>query len=308
MPRYLFKKGKFMTQKESKNLPESPKKELNDILNYLELKGDEISNGGREFIKAGQFMSDFANATRSVLPYLSFNSDAEYMIDDLDDYKCQADRLVGGIKSLSENFLSTTSSTGGSAVLSVTSCIINQPLTISNSFSRSPKAQDAINSFFAVTNRMIKTNDVEELLMKFGLQNAGEGRKSPLHLFKTAHSAFENPVIKGNPTSTSLIPMRECIRLVIDTLLKQRPTQEKTKTELEKIRSIGRQLKKDDIGMDTLESLAQKWCGQILDKDLSSAKEQDFSREEWSLRLQRATQFLFSLLSGLDATKMRNYK
>lgn len=288
------------------NSSTDPIEELERIVNNVEQKGEEVSEHGREVTRTGQFMVDFARATKAVIPYLPPNTNLEYLIDDWRAYDWQAERLLVDLRNVWIDAMSSAETTAGSATLSVTGSFANAYQAHTLPKENSHEAQVAISNLYAVAGRMGEASRVEELIKDLGLDIARKGKKSPLHLFQTAHGAFEKPVIKGNPISTSLIPMRECMRLVIDELLKRRPVQEKTGNEQAKILSIGRQLKKDTVLMDTIDSLARQWHEEILDKDLSPAKEQDVLREEWSIRLQRATQFLFSLLSGLDTTKMKS--
>src|SRR5262245_40247088 len=117
-----------------------------------------------------------------------------------------------------------------------------------------------------------------------GLDTSPEGIKSPLELFQTAHEAFSKPVANSNPIITSLIPMRESVRLTIDYLLKRRPKQEKTNKEWDKIISIGNQLSRALISEEQIRSWAGIWISE-LKNSLSPAKEQDVSRDEWSNRI-----------------------
>ena len=287
------------------NSSKDPIDELKRTVNDVEKKGEDVSEQGREVTRTGQFMVDFARATKAIIPYLPLNANVEYIIDDWKAYDQQADRLLVGIRDLRVDAVSSTDSTAGTVTLSVTGSFANTAPIFSVPLESNPESKAAIDNLYAVAGRIAEVSRVEELLKEFALDSAPKGRKSPLDLFQTAHAAFEKPVIKKDPISTSLIPMRECIRLVIDELLKRRPIQEKTGNERAKVISIGRQLKRDTISMETIDSLARQWHEEIQDKDLSPAKEQDILREEWSQRLQRATQFLFSLLSGLDGTKMK---
>ena len=128
-----------------------------------------------------------------------------------------------------------------------------------------------------------------------------------MSLFITAHQAFKAPVTSDNPIITSLIPIREAIEHSIERLLKKRLYQEEAKSWASKIRSIGKQLRYDSIPLETVESWAQQWT-EMLDKQLSPAKDQDISRDEWRFRLQSATLFLKAVLSGIDPKKAKREK
>lgn len=296
-----------MRKSSEENVSKDPIEELKRIVNDVEQKGEEISEHGREVIGKGQFMVDFARATRAVIPYLPANTNFEYLIDDLNAYDQQADHLLVGLHPLVTEVAASSDSTAGTATLSITGSFSNNSYIFTGLLTTHPEAQAVVDNLYAVAGRIADASQVEKLLETFALDKAPKGKKSPLKLFQTAQRAFEKPVIKEDPIITSLIPMRECIRLVIDELLKRRPFQEKTGNDHAKVMSIGRQLKRDTISIETIDSLGRQWHDEIRDGELSAAKEQDIPRVEWSHRLQRATQLLFSLLSGLDPTKMKHH-
>jgi len=118
-----------------------------------------------------------------------------------------------------------------------------------------------------------------------------------------AHESFQKPVVASNPVSTSLIPMRECINSIIASLLRMRPIQEEAKSEKQKIVSIGRQLRKDILSSNVIDELAEEWFS--INNDFSGFKKKDIERPEWLVRINRGTLFLYSLLNGLDSTKLK---
>jgi hypothetical protein len=165
-----------------------------------------------------------------------------------------------------------------------------------------PMVEASIIRLQDVVHRAADEEEVISLMKELGFNRAPKGRKSPVSLFSTAHKAFQAPVSSDNPVSTSLIPMREAIRLIIDQLLKKRPKQEEAKNERAKILSIGTHLRRNSIPQEMAESWAQQW-NELLDY-LSPAKEQDMSREEWRFKLKQASLFLKGFLGGLDPKKV----
>ena len=97
--------------------------------------------------------------------------------------------------------------------------------------------------------------------------------------------------------------MRECIDAVIASLLRMRSTQEEAKSERQKIISIGSQLKKDTLPIAVIDGLAEEWHS--INRDFSGFKQKDIERAYWLVRLNRGTLFLYSLLNGLDLTKLK---
>ncbi len=204
---------------------------------------------------------------------------------------------------LEETMGSTDAVSGTASLTSVTaSGILYEQMT---PFSCDPDFNSALDRFIEVTTRPTLKDDVIHLIKTFHLDIAPAGKKSTLELFQTAHLAFDVPVSQGEPAITSLIPMREAINSAIDQLLRLRPIQEKTgSSDRKKILSIGTQLKKSIIDDVVIQQWADQWHD-INDNDLSGSKRHQMTREEWRHRLFRATQFLYSFLSGLDPEKLR---
>jgi hypothetical protein len=203
-----------------------------------------------------------------------------------------------------EGAYSSSDSASGTVSLSSTtiSGIFSPKIT---PYSVDPDFHAAWIHYIDVANRPTLKADVINLIQTFHLDIAPTGKKSPLELFRTAHQAFESPISKDNPVITSLVPMREAVESALDELLKLRPQQESTgSSHSKKILSIGAQLKKDFISDVVVQEWADQWHD-ISDKDLSASKRYHMTREEWSRKLIRATQFFHSFLTGLDPMKTR---
>jgi hypothetical protein len=98
--------------------------------------------------------------------------------------------------------------------------------------------------------------------------------------------------------------MRECILSAIGRLLAQRPQQHKAKSTYEQIVSIGAQLGRGTVPPELFKTLASQ-CTELLDKDLSPAKQRALSRAEWERVLIMATLWLKNFLGSLDPSKLR---
>jgi len=276
-----------------------PENELDRILEEGEEKGKKIAEIGRNFTEAGQSMADGANATRKVVHVVKTPPNSEFLINDWGLANQQADLVIGQL--------------GETDVLAFTSASGTAVSTSSDSFAsllsivpeeEHPRLVTALESFNQVSERAADAKEVGKLMESLELDQAPPGRKSALEQFKTAHAAFKAPVSEGNPIATSLIPMRESIHTTINTLLRRRPKQEKTKNECSKIVSIGRQLKRDDLPDSIVNSWASQWT-RALQTYLSPAKEEDISRDEWLRRLVRSTLFLKGFLHGIDPSKLK---
>jgi len=124
-----------------------------------------------------------------------------------------------------------------------------------------------------------------------------------LRLLDEAMGAIESPVSGEAGPISVLIPLRERIHQVIDSLLKRRPKQEETGKIGEKIRSIGQQCARPALPVDHFERLAND-AGPLI-KDLSGVKDKDLSRESVRVLLVRGLTFLNAILDGIDEGKLR---
>ena len=276
--------------------------ELAKKLDLTEKNANEYSDFGRGIVKDGQDIIDYVHSIRGVTKYYQPPEDIEIIIDGLDKINNQLGFQKD--KTGKINLGPVVSTTAGS-VVSFSSDLFDKEKAKGRIYSENwPKVEMAIDNYHALPERISNKNEVIELMKKLGLDKSFHGHKSPLELFITAHIAYEEPITSKNPVITSLIPVRESIRLIIDILLKARPIQEKASSEREKIISIGKQLKFDEIDIAIVISWADQWFDS-LDKELSPSKQEELSREEWRNRLNKSTLFIKNILSGLDINKMR---
>ena len=246
-----------------------------------------------------QNVIDGANATLPLIPYMD-NANIEEVAVLWSEISSQTEYSYHWLE---EAYSSSDSASGTVSLSSTTiSGIFSPKLT---PYSVDPDFQTAWVHYIDVANRPTLKAEVIDLFRAFHLDIAPTGKKSPLELFQIAHQAFEAPVSKDNPVITSLVPMRDAVESALDELLKLRPKQETTgSSHSKKILSIGAQLKKDFISDAVMQEWADQWHD-ISDKDLSASKRHQMTRDEWSRKLNRATQFFHSFLTGLDPTKIR---
>jgi len=276
-----------------------------DSINYLfhlvqsaEEKGEQLSREGKKLDETGQNFADFA---RSVKPLLQYTppGNLESIINDFEVANKSFDFALAHLSAINPVAIDSTS---GTATVSVSGVFTPANILPWVPTSEQHTAEKALVRLWNVLNVAADEDDVVALMKSLGLNRAPKGQKNPLSQFVTAHQAFKTPVTPDNPISTSLLPMRESIRLTIGHILKKRPYQEEAKTEIAKVTSIGRQFAYDTISPDTIDSWAQQW-NELL-KQLSAAKEKDNTREEWQDRLTQATLWLKAFLSGLDPNKV----
>ncbi len=168
-----------------------------------------------------------------------------------------------------------------------------------------PEFKKAWSSFEAFAGRPSRREEVIQLFRDFGFDAPQvPGDQSPLEQFQTAHMIFEAPpVAEGNPTTASLLTLRECIDAVVTSLIRMRPHQERAQGHKNKIISIGNHLRKANFSQITVDELADEWPA--LYDDLSGLKKKEIGRTDWLAQLNRGTSFLFSLLTAVDINKLR---
>jgi len=278
-----------------------PQGELDRVLAEGEDKGKKVAAIGRNLTEAGQSMADMANATRQVVHVVKAPPNIESLIGDWQLTNEHADMVLGQLGNVDVRAFISVSGTSASTS---SDAFDDRRLFSVVPEEEHPRLATVLKDFREVSARAVDEEQVVSLMNSLQLDEAPPGRKSPLEQFKTAHAAFKAPVATSNPIITSLIPMRESIRAVIDNLLRRRPKQEKTKNQWAKIVSIGKQLKRDSLPDAIVNSWASQWT-YALQTSLSPSKEQDISRDEWRRRLTSSTLFLNGFLSGIDPLKFK---
>ena len=273
--------------------------ELRSLISNAKNQASEAQNTLGDI---GVRIQDVIDAADAELPLVSYMDPAS--IEALALQWNQLGEQTAQIRLVFENVQSSTDSASGTATLTsvTTSGIFSRGIA---PFAHDPNFEHSWVHFIEVTSRPEKKLEVFRLMKEFRLDISSAGSKSSLELFQTAHQAFESPVSQSNPISTSLIPMREAIESSLDELLRLRPIQQASgHGNRKKVAAICAQLKKDSVSDLVVQEWGDQWHD-INDNDLSSSKRQNITREEWSRRLNIATLFLYSLLTGLDSSKLR---
>ena len=288
--------------KKCKEMELSPEERLKEEISQVREKGVIIADQGRYYTKTGQEMVDLADVTLPLTEFIQPTTNIEVTLASWQTLNRRADVLLSGLSG-SEEQVTVISGATGSSAYSSTSMLTDGIDIPALSPDIQPLAIKAVDDFNTFISRPALRQNVIDLLVEYGLHEAPTGKKSPIELFELAFQAYENPVTGGEPVSTLLLPMRECIQMVISRLLQRRPKQEKAKNNWDKVVSISNQLKRDSIDKDDIST----WASQLeeLIDELSEAKQGNLSLDEWRNRLNRATLFLDSFLKGLDQSKMR---
>jgi hypothetical protein len=281
---------------------ENQKDKVLKLIQESREKDRKIYNTSGEFLRDAQHGIDRADASGKFLKGLPNTIDFTPAIRAW-QYRNKEQNLI--LKGL-ENIPITTLTASGSTVSSTMFDYTNLQRIWDDDLENIPQIifEDA-EHLKQVIERDIDKSDMISLLKSFGFSTTKlMGEKTPVELFETAWEAFEKPVTLDNPVSTSLIPIRGCINLVIDALCKRRPLQKPTgKPSERKLLSICNQLSWEGVSKEVIEDRAKK--GKELMKALSGSKNKNYSRQEWNNLLRRATLFLRELLESLDQSKMK---
>lgn len=280
------------------------KDKLEKLIQDSKARAVEITRLGGNIVQWGQEIVDLSEASARVLQYPPPAGFVwETTVAAWQHLNDQQKTVVGGLMHIVDSWVTAS---GSAAAYSMTHFANPSTIVSSAPLEKQDAARADAEHLGQVLDRLADKESALGLLRQFGLDKATPGKKSPVELFETAWAAFEKPVTATSPIITSLIPMRECIRGTIETLLRHRRKQEVAKNEHTKIMSIGMQLAHDGTQQAEIESWAVRWSreGGLL-AELSGSKDADFSREKWQSSLRRATLFLREILQSLDPAKFR---
>ena len=148
-----------------------------------------------------------------------------------------------------------------------------------------------------------KIPDIEGSLHRLGLDKIHGDVRSPLSLIEEAKMALDRPTSDATYPTAVLIPLRSCINLIIDQLLRRRRLPEAASSRKAKVLSICNQCCKSGIDPVRIDSLAASADEQ--NDVLSSYKDRSASRAQLQIHFDSAVLFIKSFLDALDETKLK---
>lgn len=270
---------------------------IQQSLAKLKTYGKQLYDEGQKKVKYGQIyidIADYGNTLMNFNPDLKFGDEIYTTINNL---------IPQGQSDYPDTEIEPVYSSTSGSIVSVMIRAFDPKLVAVDHDDEYVYVSE-YNKLTELQKRLINKDKVIRLMHQFKLDEKFFGEKSPLEHFKIAHSAFEAPITRTNPVSSSLIPMRSCLTSSIEKLLKERPDQEKASNNSDKIISIGKYLCKPSIPFATIDTLAHRYS-LIIMKELSPAKTGEMSRDEWLRLLNNSTSFLQDFLTILDPKKMR---
>jgi hypothetical protein len=259
-----------------------------------------LINTGRNLVQAGQSMVDWSFAAETIVPLIR----SPKILQEYDSLwvatNSSAERLRNRLDPIEIEQVST--STGMSAFTSMALLIENE-VTKDIGPEQQEEAQTAISRIRDLASQPYAKSLALDLMNKMKLGSSCEGERSPIEQFETAHAALNRTIDSTNPAITSLIPMRSCINGILSFLLKKRSSQEKAKRPSDKVKSILLQLKRDWVSCETIDTLAIQ-SDELVEKQLTPAKDKAIPREEWLLIISSATIWISSFLQAIDQSRI----
>jgi len=285
-----------MTEKNKKN-------KLITILTNAERKAEDIVSKGREMVQQGQFATDIIHCTQAFIQSIPDDSYLtpeawDRQISQWQDWRNRADTVLGGFNEMSTLTIATSGTASSTSTVILTEVISSLPSPAQ------PQARQAYEKFEQTLEQSNLIQKIGDEIKRLGLPSTSlSGKEPPLALLRQAEAAFKVPSIDGVAPSAVLIPLREAINCVIANLLQKRPTQEKTGRIQEKIQSICNQCSHAGVVNEQITNRAKE--AYDLNDHLSSAKQNQLTRDQVRELLNRGIVFLLAFLQMLDEQKMR---
>jgi hypothetical protein len=146
-------------------------------------------------------------------------------------------------------------------------------------------------------------DDVRKSMKRLRLDTRTEVYQTALQLFDQAKGAFDQPTDSGKGAVSVFIPLRECINVALDDLLKRRPQQEPARKPRNKIISIGAQCGRAHLQLPYFERLGAD-ADDLLDR-LSGTKQASMTREKIIELFREGLLFLKAFLESIDENRLR---
>lgn len=275
----------------------SKQRQLLDLLSGVEEQATDLEQLGRDVTRAARVTRDVA----SCVQLFASNVPAGFPDDRWDpqfatwrDWQVLASGLlqirtsVASFVAASETSLSSTSG----VLLNMT---IIEP--------RSAPLAQARERFRQIVEQQPLAKGVRDSLNRLSLDVARADHRPATDLLEEALSALSRPLVaEGGPVSV-LVPVRECVHVILSELLRRRPNQEPAGTTSAKVCSVGAQCGRVDLTSDHFARLGDD-ATRLLD-DLSRGKQAPLSREELQDLVNKSLLLLSALLDSIDESRLR---
>lgn len=279
---------------------EEPKADLIRLIDQDISKAEAIVDRAAEELEFGQYVIDLGRASKKVIRcHTPSNVDLQLVKNSWQSLSEHQDTILGNPQRAS---IAAASTSGTAVAYYMTEFTKRENIVPYVSLDNRTQAEDAIVELAQVIERQADKDNLLLLMGQYNLDKRASGHKSPADQLDEAWTAHQKPV---TPTSATgcFIPMRQCVKAVIEELLRCRPMPEPASSWRAKVHSIVTQLAASGVGNRDIEDLANQ-CDSLI-KELSRSKEEFYTREACRACLQRASLFLFGLLKSLDRSKMK---
>jgi hypothetical protein len=286
-------------------MPEEPKEEEKPVekkdellreLSDVEQQAQRLETFGQDVVRSARLSRDVVPPIRDIVSRLPSGAlspdDWDRQIEGWRSWKAGASEL--------EKFDTAANSF---AALSFAGTNTSTQAFLAIYEARYPEIEAAASRLHQVFERFPLSGQARSSMQRLGLATRAGDYRTPLELFNDAQAALERPASRAVAPASVLIPLRECIDSAISELLRRRPQQEPAGRLREKLMSIGRQCARPGLHGPHFERLAAD--GEALNRDLSSAKQAEMSREQLNKQFHRGLLFLNALLDSIDESRLR---
>jgi len=159
-----------------------------------------------------------------------------------------------------------------------------------------------IDRYQATVSQQSNFSETIDRLRSLRIFEGYQGEKSAADHLQIAFTAYHSFGSDSNPVETYFLPLRSCLETVIDTLIHNCHSEEKTRNIPSKFNLIGKNFKKDDVDQNRFYDLADQY-GIILDM-LSFGKRKNISRNNTFFGVAQVVLFINTLLDSLDPSKL----
>ncbi len=279
------------------------KEELIHILQEAELQATRLEELGRDVVQSARFTKDIVSPIRIIVSQIPSNALSldqwERQIESWRTLQACASELEASQETINSfkavSFAST--STSSEVVMMSAPSLRLSPLA-------QAEMEGAKLQLLQTFQRFPLIDSTRSSMRRLRLDVRRGNGKTPLELLDDAHGALESPISQKDGPISILITLRECINSTINDLLRQRPTQERTKNVHEKLISLGHQCARPKLLEPHFDRLAND-AKTLLDQ-LSGSKQAYFSRQQLIDFFNRGLIFLNALLESIDEDRLRS--
>lgn len=267
-------------------------RQLDTTLDDASRAGKEIASKGRELASEGQSLTDWAEAVKDASKEISDPAYLRNLVYRWGIAGDTAQKLNSNLMHVAGHALSSTASLASAGTLWIGNVPAAGEITTA-----AKRIRDLAGKPEVYTS-------VAAFLRELCIDQAHGNFLSALQHFETAHSEYRINAASPNQATTWLIPIRECILAVLDSLLKRTIPQKKVSGVDKKVMHVLTVAAKVGYQQGHVENVANE-CKRLLDEGLSPSKHKALSRSEGESLLLAATMWLRAFLSMVDPGKLK---